>query len=86
MYRHKMDVLSLVFGLLYAAIGVLLLRGATDFSFVSVWPVLLVLAGLALLISAARGTGFRRVEPRPAGDQTPSTVEDRSEPERRWEA
>ena len=79
MYRHKMDVPSLVFGLLYAAIGVLLLRGSTDFSFASVWPILLVLAGLALLFSAARGTGRRRVESTPADDPTGS------EPKKRWE-
>jgi hypothetical protein len=80
MYRHKMDAVSLIFGLLYSAIGVLLMRGAPEFSFASVWPVLLVLAGLALLISAARSTDRRGVEAPPSDDRTDTMVEERPKP------
>lgn len=55
MYRHRMDAVSLVFGLLYAGIGVSLVAGSFNFGVAAIWPVLLVLAGLALLASALRG-------------------------------
>jgi hypothetical protein len=77
-----MDPVSLVFGLLYAGIGTLLLRGASDFSFASVWPILLVLAGLALLFSAVRSSDRRRVEIPSENDRTGSTTENRPGAER----
>lgn len=61
MYRHRMDVISLVFGLLYAGIGASLVAGSFDFGVGAVWPILLVLAGLALLISAMRSSDRRAV-------------------------
>jgi hypothetical protein len=61
-----MDAISLVFGLLFAAIGTLLLAGSFDLGRVSltvVWPVILVLIGLAMLLSARRRKGPARVNP-----------------------
>ena len=57
MYRHKLDALSLVFGLLFASIGSLLMAGSFDLGRISlavVWPVIFVLIGLAMLLSARR--------------------------------
>ena len=57
MYRHKLDALSLVFGLLYLSIGTLLMAGSFDLGRVSlavIWPVIFVLVGLAILLSARR--------------------------------
>jgi hypothetical protein len=74
MYRHKLDALSLVFGLLFASIGSLLMAGSFDLGRVSlalIWPVIFVLIGLAMLLSsrrkkdAARGTGPDRGQKAP---------------------
>lgn len=57
MYRHKLDAPSLVFGLLFASIGSLLMAGSFNLGRVSlavIWPVIFVLIGLAMLLSARR--------------------------------
>jgi uncharacterized membrane protein len=53
--RHDIDPISLVFGLMFAAAGVLFMSANLDFSDVRgewVWPIPLVLVGIALLVSA----------------------------------
>jgi hypothetical protein len=80
MYRHKMDVVSLVFGLLFASIGTLLMAGSFDLGRVSlavVWPVIFVLVGLAMLLSARRRKEpVREIEP--DRDLTASVAEEKS--------
>jgi len=53
--RHDIDPISLVFGLMFAAAGALFMSANLDFSDVRgewVWPIPLVLVGVALLVSA----------------------------------
>ena len=55
MKQHDIDPISLVFGLMFAASGALFMSANIDFSDVRgewVWPIPLVLVGLALLASA----------------------------------
>ena len=55
MRRHDIDPISLVFGLMFAAAGALFMSANLDFSDVRgewVWPIPLVLVGVALLVSA----------------------------------
>lgn len=55
MKPHDIDPISLVFGLMFAASGALFMSANIDFSDVRgewVWPIPLVLVGLALLASA----------------------------------
>jgi hypothetical protein len=56
MHPHRLDVLSLVAGLLFLGIGgVHLLGGAVDWLVVlRVWPLLLVGAGIAVLVGILR--------------------------------
>jgi hypothetical protein len=70
--RHEIDPISLVFGLMFAASGALFMSANFDFSDVRgewVWPIPLVLIGIALLVSAlARrddGTAIGEPEPEP---------------------
>lgn len=70
MTKHRFDLLSFVFGALFATIGVL---GLTDVAVVSLadlrWlgPGVLVLVGVALVVSAARGEGREPAVVEPAG-------------------
>jgi len=53
--QHDIDPISLVFGLMFAASGALFMSANIDFSDVRgewVWPIPLVLVGIALLVSA----------------------------------
>lgn len=57
MERHPLDVLSLVFGVVFAGLGLLFLAGGLDLSEVptaAVWPVPLILLGLVLAAVGAR--------------------------------
>ena len=56
MKRHSFDAVSLVFGLLFAAIGALYLAGNVDVAdlVARFWPAALVLLGLAMLFSTRR--------------------------------
>jgi hypothetical protein len=56
MKRHSFDPLSLVFGMLFAAIGALYLAGNVDVAdlVARFWPAALVLLGLAMLFSTRR--------------------------------
>lgn len=68
MKRHSFDPLSLVFGLLFAAIGALYLAGNVDVAdlVARFWPAALVLLGLAMLFST------RRTEEVPASPLPPA--------------
>ena len=68
MKRHDIDPISLVFGLMFATTGALFMSANLDFSDVSgewIWPIPLVLVGIALLVSALarRDDGPAIVEP-----------------------
>ena len=55
MKRHDIDPISLVFGLMFAATGALFMSANLDFADVRgewIWPIPLVLVGVALLVSA----------------------------------
>ena len=55
MKRHDIDPISLVFGLMFAATGALFMSANIDFADVRgewIWPIPLVLVGVALLVSA----------------------------------
>lgn len=55
MKPHDIDPISLVFGLMFAATGAIFMSANLDFSDVRgewVWPIPLVLIGIALLVSA----------------------------------
>ncbi len=58
MQPHRLDVLSLVAGLLFVAIGgAYLLGGASVLNWLAVlraWPLLLVAAGIAVLLGVRR--------------------------------
>jgi hypothetical protein len=57
MRRHEMDPLSLVSGLMFAAIGAVFLFGRVDVASAGarwVWPALLVTAGALLMVLTAR--------------------------------
>ncbi|MGQ0680579.1 MAG: LiaI-LiaF-like domain-containing protein [Actinomycetota bacterium] len=54
MSRHRLDLLSLVFGALFTLTGILVLAEGTDSGSVALWklwPVVLVLIGLAMLLA-----------------------------------
>jgi hypothetical protein len=60
MRRHKFDPISLVFGLLFAILGVRFSIGAVSFGAVDLswlWPLAAVALGLALLLSARSSHG-----------------------------
>ena len=64
MKRHDIDPISLVFGLMFAAAGALFMSANLDFSDVRgewVWPIPLVLVGIALLVSALARRDDERV-------------------------
>ena len=78
MKRHEIDPISLVFGLMFAASGALFMSANIDFSDVRgewVWPIPLVLVGIALLVSA-----LARKDDEPViGEQEPKSFEDHSD-------
>ena len=55
MKRHDIDPISLVFGLMFTVTGALFMSANLDFADVRgewIWPIPLVLVGVALLVSA----------------------------------
>jgi hypothetical protein len=74
MRRHGFDAISLGFGALFAAIGVVFLFGNVDLSRVPPawsWPIPLMLVGMLIIVLATRRD--RRIEPVPEpGDRTRS--------------
>ena len=55
MKRHDIDPISLVFGLMFATTGALFMSANIDFADVNgewIWPIPLVIVGVALLVSA----------------------------------
>lgn len=76
MSRHPLDALSLVFGLLFAALGVAALYDAIDFELLSLdwlWPAALIGSGIAVLLTlgSRQPTGESAgTEPGPAVDTT----------------
>ena len=69
MKRHPLDAVSLVFGVLFAAAGVLSLTGIDVGELASrFWPAALIVLGLALVFTARNAAEPRLPEaPRPAG-------------------
>jgi hypothetical protein len=75
--RHEIDPISLVFGLMFAASGALFMSANIDFSDVRgewVWPIPLVLVGIALLVSALA----RKDDEPVVGEPEPESFEDDS--------
>jgi hypothetical protein len=75
--RHEIDPISLVFGLMFAASGALFMSANIDFSNVRgewVWPIPLVLVGIALLVSALA----RKDDEPVVGKPEPESFEDDS--------
>jgi hypothetical protein len=76
--RHEIDPISLVFGLMFTASGALFMSANFDFSDVRgewVWPIPLVLVGIALLVSA-----LARKDDEPVmGEQEPKSFEEHSD-------
>ena len=66
MRRHELDPVSLTFGFLFAALGLLFLVGRADDAFRLrwIWPLLLLVLGTGILLDIARGRG--RTVPTPA--------------------
>lgn len=67
MTRHPLDTLSLMFGLLFAAIGTAALFDAIDFGLFTtdwLWPAVLIGSGIAVLLTVAS----RDSTPEPASD------------------
>lgn len=65
MERHRFDVLSFAFGVVYTLIGLIFLIPATPFDLVEmvatslrwVWPAAILLIGLAILVPLLRRRG-----------------------------
>lgn len=55
MRRHSLDAVSLVFGVIFAGLGVLYLTGTeVDELVLRFWPAALVVLGLAMLLTGRR--------------------------------
>jgi hypothetical protein len=59
MRRHDLDPVSLTFGFLFAALGLLFLVGRADDAFRLrwIWPLLLLVLGAGILLDIAQGRG-----------------------------
>jgi hypothetical protein len=78
MRRHELDPVSLTFGFLFTALGLLFLIGRADDAFRLrwIWPLLLLVLGAGILLDIARGRG--RTDPTPELDsarEVPPTSE-----------
>lgn len=80
MSRHRFDALSLVFGLLFAALGVAALYDAIDFELLSLdwlWPAALIGSGIAVLLTlGSRQPTGDRAGTEPSGPTVDTTVHD----------
>jgi hypothetical protein len=73
MDRHDLDVISLVFGALFVALGLTYLGGyvpLVDIDGRYVWPAVLIGLGVSLLLSLRRSVGT--VGPDPDADDAPT--------------
>lgn len=68
MRRHDLDPVSLTFGFLFTALGLLFLIGRADDAFRLrwIWPLLLLVLGAGILLDIAQGRG--RTDPAPEFD------------------
>jgi hypothetical protein len=76
MRRHGFDPLSLVFGAVFAAVGLVFLFATVDISRVPPawsWPIPLMLVGALIIVLAARRERPSDAEP-PAAFDTPPTA------------
>jgi hypothetical protein len=73
MRRHELDPVSLTFGFLFTALGLLFLIGRADDAFRLrwIWPLLLLVLGAGILLDIARGRG--RTDPAPEFDSARET-------------
>ena len=73
MRRHDLDPISLIFGFLFAALGLLFLVGRADDAFRLrwIWPLLLLVLGAGILLDIAQGRG--RTDPAPEFDAARET-------------
>lgn len=68
MRRHDLDPVSMTFGFLFTALGLLFLVGRADDAFRLrwIWPLLLLVLGTGILLDIAQGRG--RTDPAPELD------------------
>ena len=77
MYQHRFDIISFVFGLIFAGIGgAFLIAEVTGFEIGRgwVWPVVAIAVGVAILASAI-GTRPRTLDRSPASGGAPERSE-----------
>ena len=69
MKRHRFDVVSFVFGIMFLGLGLTSIYGDEDITFLEarwVWPAMLVIAGLSIVaftVGRAPSNGFSRSGP-----------------------
>jgi hypothetical protein len=77
MRRHGFDPLSLVFGAIFAGVGLVFLFSTIDISSVPPawsWPIPLMLVGALIIVLAARRERPSNAEPPAAFDTPPTTI------------
>jgi hypothetical protein len=75
MRRHRLDLISLFFGLTFVAIGGVFISGqvdVTDIDWEVTWPLPLIAGGLMMLAGALRA--MTRSKPETAGDEVDHTA------------
>ena len=73
MRTHRFEPTSLIFGVLFAGIGLIVLQGEVDpwrLNWDWFWPVVLTVAGLTLVLSARRKRDDDATVPPDSGDHT----------------
>lgn len=71
MERHDLDPLSLIFGIAFVGLASTGLFESVDFSPIQarwVWPAILIIAGVAVLLTSVRRPAGQETTDEPAGD------------------
>ncbi len=65
MHRHRLDPLSLVAGVAFASLGIVLMIGRTDVASLhldKIWPIPVIVLGVLIILLAVRNGGRPEVE------------------------